>query len=325
MKKISVLITIILVLALFASCADKIAGIPEEAGFASRAKYDYEMSNESLSLEASSPKTASDNVDITRNRKIIRTGNLKVYVENFEKASDQIEAIVNQYGGVVANKTFNQYTTSVNGSLTLWVPSEKLLTFVEEMKKVGNVTSERINAEDISDQYFDLEARLNNAKKREVRLLDLLDKSGSLEEILKVEIEMARVREEIEVMEGSMRRWDQMIAYSTVNVEVIQDVHIAKEPVNMWKPLRDALRNIKPVFLSSIESIIRFAAFLLISIVAIIPWLIMLKVLLIIWKSLFSKRWTSWRSRKKEEKQMNQFRKEQEKGKGKKAVKSDET
>jgi hypothetical protein len=311
MKKLSLFLVIILVLSLFASCADKVRNLAEDKAFDSRAEYAGEMPSSTVRSK-SSLQASPENEVITRNRKIIRTAHLTIYVEKFDSASGQIESVARQFGGVVANKSSSQHPTSVSGNFTLWVPAENLMTFVTEVKKIGNVTSENINAEDISDRYFDLEARLSNSKKQEVRLLELLQKTGSLNEVLEVERELARIRESIELMEGNKRQWDQMVSYSTVNVNVIQDAYIAKEPVNMWKPLRDSLRNLKPVFLSSIESIIKFVAFILIAIAALLPWVIFILILKWIWGKMFGKRWQVYRARKREEKQMKEFHKEQQ-------------
>ncbi|MCD4783370.1 MAG: DUF4349 domain-containing protein [Candidatus Eremiobacteraeota bacterium] len=308
MKKIYYLLPIIIVIFLFTSCDRRMESksapqsLPGSLKKASTgAQYD-----KSMVADESAKKT-----DIRQNRKIVRTASVSLYLENFDKGSKEIESITRQYSGVVANKSVQRSTYSVYGTMTLWVPAEKLKEFIEKIEKVGKVRSSQMTAEDISDQYYDLEARLRSKTKQEERLLSMLDKEGnSLDHLLKLEQELARVRGEVETMEGRKRRWDQQVTYSTVTVTLTQDIQAAREPDDIWKPFRRAIRDIKPTFISSVGVFIKFIGGIVLLAVALIPWAIALFILILIWKLLFAKRWSAYRERKRKEKEQRKNRSE---------------
>ena len=273
-KRNFVLIVIFLAFSLmFSSCAvQKNAGRPSAPSL---------KQGESLrEADGSSPRD-KEKITGSLQRKIIRTANLIIYVENLEKAMGTIEGLTRQYSGQVAGKTTSISSGYRNGTLTLWVPSSKLLHFVDEIKKTGNTTNSTINAQDISDQYYDLDARLRNARRQEDRMLELLKQKGNdLKSILSVEKELARIRSDIETMDGRRRRWDQQVAYSTVTVSLYQDVKAAREPDDILKPLRRAIRELKPTFVSSLGVIVKFSAWVLTAVAALIPWLVFIGVIL---------------------------------------------
>jgi len=297
MKRFKILIVLILILALFVSCGERLSQKAPERAFAPGVAREDKAKVEETPAESGSR-------DVTSERKIIRTANVSLYVTDFEQAAGQIQSITRQFNGIIANKSFYRNQSYIQGSMTLWVPSEKLVPFVNEISKVGKVRSSNITAEDISDQYYDLQARLESKKKQEKRLLSLLDKPDtSLDELLKLEQELARVRGEIESMEGRKRKWDQQVAYSTVEVNLTQDVKAVKEPDDIWKPLRRALRNAKPTFLSSFGALVRFIGGLITVIIALIPWIVLLIVLIWVWKSFVSRSWKKFWTRRKKKKE----------------------
>lgn len=301
MKKIKYLLPIIIVIFLFTSCAMK--------KMSKMAPQSLPGSLKEASTGGQSDKTevvtaSMEKSDIRQNRKIVRTASVSLYLENFDKGAKEIEAITRQYSGVVANKSVQRSTYSVYGTMTLWVPAGKLTKFIEEIEKVGKVRSSQMTAEDISDQYYDLEARLKSKTKQEERLLSMLDKEGnSLDHLLKLEQELARVRGEVETMEGRKRRWDQQVTYSTVTVTLTQDIQAAREPDDIWKPFRRAIRDIKPTFISSVGVFVKLIGGIILLVVALIPWAIALFILILIWKLIFAKLWSAYRERKRKERE----------------------
>ena len=238
-----------------------------------------------------------------KTKKVIWTANLSMFVNDFKKSATEIENITIQFGGEIAGKSSNTSDNYVYGTMTLWVPSEKLQQFIKEVEKVGKVNSSNVSAQDISDQYYDLKARLETKKKQESRLLSLLDrKDVKLQEILQLEQELARVRGEIESMEGRKQFWDKQVAYSTVTINITQDVQAVKEPDDIWKPLRKAMRDLKPTFVSSTGVLVAFFAGIITLVAALIPWIIILLLIMFVWKKTIGKNWTGFRKTNKHQK-----------------------
>jgi hypothetical protein len=155
-------------------------------------------------------------------RKIIRNGYLNLEVSSVEEALADIKALVDSANGYVTNESVSQdqYATK-SGTITCRVPSEQLDGTLEELKKLGKVEHVSITANDITDQYFDLEVRMRNQKALEERLVSLLKRpTNKLADLLAAERELARVRTDIDAMEGRKRLWDNQIAYSTVTINV---------------------------------------------------------------------------------------------------------
>jgi hypothetical protein len=273
-NKISWLISIILVFSLLASCARTSKGSSMPAAPYVADKVAEMPRDEALTADISSGEAARPQKQESMDRKIVRTAAVTLYVENLDRSLEAIEAAARQYGGMVANKSLQSSDSQAYGTLVLWIPAQELMRFVDGMKAVGKVRTSSVTAEDISDQYYDLDARLRNAKKQEERLLSLLDrKDNRLEHVLKLENELGRIRGEIETMEGRKRRFDQLVSFSTVTVSIYQDIQAAREPDDVWKPIRQAMRDAKPTFISSVGAIVSLAAGIFTTVIALIPWM----------------------------------------------------
>lgn len=286
MKKPSyiAIILIFLVIIAFCSCsrASKSVSRREAAApMASPAGGERKSMDMGRAASGESEDSVKDR-DITQNRKIIRTAETSLYVENYGEAVKMLEALAQQSGGVVAGKSMQKSSSSIWGTLTFWIPAGKLLIFLDDVSTVGKAHSTNMTSEDISDTYYDMDARLKTRKKQEERLLSLLDKPDTtLPQILKLEEELARIRGDIETMEGQIRRWDKLAAYSTVTVHVTQDVQVVREPEDMWKPLRKAAREVKPTLTGSFGALLSFISGLILLIIALIPWAV--PIALVVW------------------------------------------
>ena len=149
------------------------------------------------------PAQPGDNVD----RKIIYEITLNLKVNDLSEAATRIGKLVDEQKGYIASSDISgveEYRRS--GSWVVRVPVATYQTFLNDVKSLGTVTQEVTTAQDVTEQYLDLEARLKNKRVEEERLVEHLKKStGKLEEILAVEKELSRVREEIETGEGKFR------------------------------------------------------------------------------------------------------------------------
>jgi hypothetical protein len=214
-------------------------------------------------------------------RKIVRTGELRVVVEGFEAARGQLDAIVGEAGGFIADLTVTHRDRSVSAAtFTLRIPSARFDEVVAKLRPLGEVQDERTQAEDISESYYDMEARTKNARTLEGRMLDLVkNHSGAIADLLQIERELGRIRDEIERMDGRMRSWDNLLAMSTLRVTLDTRVaYVAAAPVGLGD--RVASR-----WSASIEGVGNFFANLLLGAVELLPWLPLLAapIILVLW------------------------------------------
>ena len=127
--------------------------------------------------------------------------------------------------------------------LTVRVPVEKLPAVLEQIRELGRVVNEQLSSEEVTAQVVDLEARLRNSRATEARLISVLEqRTGKVADILQVEREIARTREEIERMEAQRKNLVARVELATVNVTLVEEfqAELAPAPVGTATRLRNA-------------------------------------------------------------------------------------
>ncbi len=236
-------------------------------------------------VEARQESESDQDYRITDHRKVIRNGWMTLVVENVTKVREEVERIVEEYKGLVANAKVNESETVPWAKMTLWVPAEDLDTILDKFSGLGKTQQIEVSAQDITDQYFDLETRVRNLKRQEERLLSLYEREvEKLDEILKVEQEIQRVRSQIEQLEGRQRLWDRQISLSTIELTISQKPEqepiAVSEPDDVFSPLRRVFRDAKAVFLQSCSIITSILAWIVSTFIFLAPWFV---ITIIVW------------------------------------------
>ena len=152
-------------------------------------------------------------------RMLIRTASLEMESDDPEKAVNEIIMIVESYGGYVAWMSIkSQEPPSAN--LIIKVPEKYFFQALREIRSVGKVLKEEVNARDVTEQYVDLEARLRNLKAEEEWLLKAVEKAKSVQDLIMIEKELWRVRGEIERLEAQLRNLERMVEYSSISISI---------------------------------------------------------------------------------------------------------
>ena len=159
---------------------------------------------------------------------IIRTGAASVEVEKVEPAVAAAQQMVTRVGGFVANSNIQvgneQYRQAV---LELKIPAARFDELVNGLKPLGRVENVTVNAQDVGEEFVDVTARVGNARRLESRLIELLaTRTGKLEDVLQVERELARVREEIDRYEGRLRFLRARVSMSTLTLTLHEPLPI---------------------------------------------------------------------------------------------------
>ena len=179
---------------------------------------------------------------------VIRTGQAFIEVEKVDPAILKIRQLAAQVGGYITNSSVSGGKDQIRqATLEIKIPSPKYDEAVGSLSTIGKVETVNSQAQDVGEEFVDVTARVTNARRLEERLLSLLaNRTGKLDEVLRVERELARVREEIERYEGRLRYLGARVAMSTLTITVHEPAPIignnpGENPIT--SALRRAWRN----------------------------------------------------------------------------------
>ncbi len=233
-------------------------------------------------------------------RKLIKTVNISAETEDFDTLVPALQKQVEALGGYIESISIydvnsyyveNQRVKQRCASLTARVPKEKLDDFLAQFGEQVNVTSRSENVEDVTLRYVDLESHKKALLTEQERLLALMEKAETVEDIIAIESRLSEVRYQLESMESQLRTYDNQIDYSTLylNLEEVRS-YSAPETATVWQ-------RIERGFMKSLEDIglgIRdFAIGLVIDIPYFVLWLVMIAVAVIVVRIL----WKVWKKR----------------------------
>jgi len=204
---------------------------------------------------------------------IIRTAELALITKDFDNARSAVEAILKRHRGYVGELKVGGSPGSGRGlTATLRVPADQLDATITDLKTLGRVETESQSGQDVTLQYFDLQARLENARNTEQRLTDLLrQRTGKLSDVLEVEQEVARVRGEIEQMEAERKTMSNQVSYATLNVTIAEDykAQLQVVPPSTWTRLSNAA---VAGYKNMVDGMVGLALFLLENIPSLLFW-----------------------------------------------------
>jgi hypothetical protein len=173
---------------------------------------------------------------------LIRTGNASIEVKSLNPAIDQVRALAAQMGGFVANTSILAGDErNRSASIELRIPNDRFDAAVSGLNGLGKLETVQVSTEDVGEQYTDIAARVTNAHRLEERLIDVLARRpGKLQDILEIERELARVREEIERYEGRLRYLKARAVTSRMTLSIHEPIPVIER--SGQSPLVDAVR-----------------------------------------------------------------------------------
>ncbi|RAW46188.1 DUF4349 domain-containing protein [Halorubrum sp. 48-1-W] len=168
-----------------------------------------------------------ETVTAVAERRLIRTGDLRVTVDSFAEADAEARTVAEEYGGFVSESTRETHERGdeefTGGTLTLRVPSEEFDAVMADLEALGDVERSTTESRDVTDRIADLEARLENKRAERDRLRELYEGADTTEDVLAVQRELADVQEEIERMEAERAALEERVALSTIRVELREE------------------------------------------------------------------------------------------------------
>ncbi|MGI9076872.1 MAG: DUF4349 domain-containing protein [Gemmatimonadaceae bacterium] len=178
-----------------------------------------------------SPQSARPAGDSVAPSMIIRTGSANIEVDSLEIGIEKVRQLALRVGGYIANTSIQSGGEQMrSATLEIKLPANRWSEAITGLRPIGKVESVNESAEDVGEEFVDLTARVGNARRLEQRLVIILaTRTGKLADVLAVERELARVRQEIERYEGRLRYLRTRVAVSTLSVTVHEPAPIVGE------------------------------------------------------------------------------------------------
>ena len=158
----------------------------------------------------------------TANRKLVRNATAELEVISFDDAVQKITGFAAEEKGYVSTSSSEkQANGKLRGEIVVKVLPDNLDRFLLKLRGLGELKNQALTTEDVTKAYFDTESRMKNARLMEQRLIEILKtKSKDVADLLEVEKELGRVREEIETMQGELKFMDSQVQFATVTVQL---------------------------------------------------------------------------------------------------------
>ena len=273
----------------------------------SKASYDMAAPHEAPIPE---PATAEDsiggpgfgsyddgNADITQlsnsiisQRKVIMDGNVSIETLHFDESVAALDQLVNDFGGFIEVRNVrgkSKYAYSMRtANYVIRIPAESFDLVMKNMGTIGNVLESTSKGTDITDTYYDTQARIKALKIQEETLLDILSKAEKLEDVITLERRISEVRYEIESLENTVKNYDRLVAFSriTIYIEEVDD-KTKTEPIpeTLGERLSDSFKDSLERFKDGLEDFLVWLAGSWISIIFVV---IIVSIFVMIYKSI---------------------------------------
>lgn len=238
---------------------------------------------------AGSAETALTENDLS-NRKLIKNVYLSFETEEFDSMKENLEQSISSYGGYVE---YSDFSAPQGGyrlryySITARIPADKLDEFVETAGNLGTLTNKSENVEDVTLDYVDKTAYRDSLKVEYERVMELLEKATDLDQILALESKLSNLRYEINSYESQIRTYDNLISYSTVNININEVKQVTETSTSVGSRIRSG-------FTASLTSIKEFFVELFVFVASNLPvlllWALVIVIVVILIRKIAAKR-----------------------------------
>ena len=193
------------------------------------------------------------------NAKIIYTTCLSIETKDYDWAYQQLNDTLSSVDGYLESSS--EYTDSTDStrtlSLTLRVPESSYDAFVDAAEQTGSVTSKSESADDVTTQYMDIEARLDNLTAQRTRLQELQASADNLTDLLQIESSLSDVQYQIESYQSQLNWYSQQVSYCTVNI-TLDEVETLTTGTSFAARLADAAKNGWSNFTAGAQAVVVF-------------------------------------------------------------------
>lgn len=226
------------------------------------------------------PPEAPDVVAITQpdegiEKKIIRDGRMGLQVKNLVKAKKRIDSLVKSSEGYYGRESLSNTDWESAYTLQIRVPTTRFEALIASIESgTGELQYKEIDARDVTDQFIDLETRLENKRSYLKRYKDLLSKAKSVKEILEIEESIRKIEEEVESTVGRLKYLSDQVDYSSLELRIAEEKEFKYKPEkqdSFFERFKQSLSNGWYMFISFLLFVIRLWPFWIV-----VPFLIYL-------------------------------------------------
>jgi hypothetical protein len=282
------LLILLLLITLLTSCSGG-QSTEESAGDtdAQRESADFGMANQQKSsenesaMEAPAENTANNGSIMEYDRKIIREQFIEQQVQDLKLVLDDLERSVNQLPGAYIEslqewKDEQKNKTEHRATIIMRIPVDHFHSFLQRVEEQGQVTNRQLSGKDVTEEFVDNDSRLRNLKMHEERILKLYEKANTIEEMLKIEDELSRIRSSIEQLEGRQKYLRHVTSTVKLSLELFQVDEAEFVTADEDTPL---FTEAWVGFQTSIKQILHLGQNILILFITLFPYLIILAIL----------------------------------------------
>jgi hypothetical protein len=211
-------------------------------------------------------------------RKVIYKGSLDLVVKDFAEAEQGLKGIIEKSQAFIDELSEDRRAGSQRyAKWVVRVPADGVQKFLDQIGSLGSTQYRGLSADDVTEEFVDLAARMKSKRQLETRLLELVaSKAGDIRDLTSLESELSRVREEIERMEGRVRYLSDRVAMSTITITMREAAPLVA-PAPVTPPTFVA--RISQVFFQSLTALRELAEEIVLCVVAVAPFVIVLLVL----------------------------------------------
>lgn len=238
------------------------------------AEEEYYDTSEGFTVE--SGKEIDDSAINNTARKLIKTVSLSVETKEFDSLLPLLQEKITALGGYIENMNsyngslYSEYRSNRYADITARIPVEHLKDFTLSVEENSNITQRSEQVEDVTLQYVDINSRKEMLRTEEKRLLQFLEQSETVEDMITIEARLSEVRYEIESIESRLRTYDNQVEYSTVDIH-IEEVEVLSP---QEKVQESAWERMSKGFMNNLEGVFLDIRDFFINIVIILPRLI---------------------------------------------------
>jgi len=211
--------------------------------------------------------------EVNAERKIIRTGHITLEVVDIAQTMGSVAEVAGELGGYVVSSYKNENERGTSGSVTIRVPADKFDEAFGRLRQLAvKVPYENTESLDVTEEYVDLQARLHNLEATETQYLALLERAGTVEEMLKVQQALSDVRGQIEQIEGRITYLERTSDMALIEVS-LQETRGLAEPWSVADAFKSAVRGLTTFWRGIATGLIWIGVFCWIWIPILVFWL----------------------------------------------------
>jgi len=192
--------------------------------------------------------------------KTIRTASLAVEIEKgaYNEAYSTVSLVAEGVGGYISDSRSSSSEGRItSGTVTIRIPNSSYADVMSRLKEIGSLTSISEQAQDVTEEYVDLESRTRNLRAQEAVYLNLMAKAQTIEESISVQRELSVIQEQIEQLTGRKSYLDNHVQLSTIQVTLTEPGSEVVTDGDGWGFV-DALSDAAHGVVDGLSAVIRF-------------------------------------------------------------------